>query len=67
MVWGFNSEIDSPVAQIKLEQSVNGIGSSGTWAPKLRAKSGTPEKVAVYLAKYLNNVAATFPPNYTHD
>ena len=67
MVWGFNSEIDSPVAQIKLEQSVNGIGSSGTWAPKLRAKSSTPEKVAVYLAKYLNDVAATFPPNYTHD
>ena len=67
MVWNFNEDPESQVTQVKLEQSINGIGSSGAWAPKLRAKTGSPDKVAAYLAKYLNDVAAKFEPNYTHE
>jgi hypothetical protein len=32
----------------------------------LRAKSGTPDQVAKYLADFLNNVAKKVPPRYTH-
>lgn len=67
MVWGFNETPESPVEKIKLEQSVNGIGYQGIWAPKLRSKTGSPDKVAAYLSKYINDVADKFPPNYTHE
>jgi hypothetical protein len=67
MVWGFDQSINSPVARIKLEQSVNGIGARGAWAPKLRARTGEPDKIALYFAKYVNQIAESFPPNYTHD
>ena len=67
MVWGFDETPESPVSQVKIEQSINGIEASGTYAPKMRAKSGSPDKVAVYLAKYLNDVADKFPPNFTHE
>jgi hypothetical protein len=67
MVWGFDEVSTSPVSKIKVEQSINGIGKNVTWAPKLRSKTGSPDKVAIYLAKYLNEVAASFPPSYTHE
>ena len=62
MIWGFNETADSPVAKVKIEQDINGIGSNGAWAPNLRAKTASPEKVAIYLAQYINKVAADFAP-----
>jgi hypothetical protein len=67
IVWGFNETADSAVSKIKLEQSINGIGCNGTWAPNLRGKTASPEKVAQYLATYINKVAADFAPYYSHD
>lgn len=34
--------------------------------PMMRAKTATPEKIAVYLAEYLNKLMAEIEPNYTH-
>ena len=67
MVHGFDEDSASPVVKVKLEQSGNGIGSSGNWAPKMRAKSGEPDKVAAYLANYINEIAGMFFPNFTHE
>lgn len=67
MVWGFEPDASVPVAKVKLDQSINSVGYPGNWAPKMRAKSGSPEKVAAYLAQYINDVAASFEPNYTHE
>ena len=33
---------------------------------RLRAKTATPEKIAQYLADFLNKVVKEVPPNYTH-
>ena len=67
MIWGFNETADSAVAKVKIEQKINGIGSNGAWAPNMRAKTASPEKVAIYLAQYINKVAADFAPYYSHD
>jgi hypothetical protein len=67
MVNGFDEDSATPVAKVKLEQSVSSIGHHGNWAPKMRAKSGSPDKVAIYLANYINEIASMFPPNFTHE
>jgi hypothetical protein len=67
MVWGFGADIDDSVSSVKAEQSINGIGTPGSWAPKMRAKTGDPSKVALYLINYINDVASKFDPNYTHE
>lgn len=33
---------------------------------KLRGKTGSPEKIAEYIATHLNRIAAEVKPNYTH-
>ena len=67
MVWGFDADPDSPVEKIKVEQSTNGIGSSSEWAPKMRSKTASPDKIAAYLANYINEIASQFPPKLTHE
>jgi hypothetical protein len=69
MVWGFDETPESPVSKVKIEQSINGLNmsSSGSFVQKMRTKSGSPDKVASYLAKYINDVADKFPPYYTHE
>jgi|WetSurMetagenome_2_1015567.scaffolds.fasta_scaffold78478_6 hypothetical protein len=52
--------------KVTAEQLVCSIGKTGNWAPKMRKKTASPEKVAPYLAKYINDVARKFPPRYTH-
>jgi hypothetical protein len=56
MVWGFNENPESPVEKIKLEQSSNGIGYQGLWAPKLRSKTGSPDKVATMLIRLTTTI-----------
>jgi hypothetical protein len=67
MVWGFEPDASAPVDKVKLEQSINGIGGHSGWAPKLRSKTASPEKIAAYLAKYISDVAAAHEPNFTHE
>jgi hypothetical protein len=67
MVWGFEPDASAPVDKVKLEQNINGVGGHGVWAPKMRSKTASPEKVASYLASYISQVAATHEPNYTHE
>jgi len=74
MVHGFETDSKIPVAKVKLEQLVNVIGSPDRWAPNMRrwapnmrAKSGDPLTVAKYLANYINDVASTFPPQFSHE
>ena len=33
---------------------------------RLRGKTCNPEKMAQYIAAYLNKIAKSVPPNYTH-
>ena len=39
----------------------------GRWAPKMRGKSGSPDKIAAYVADYINQIAEQFEPNFTHN
>jgi len=55
------------VDRITVEQRVNHVGPIGHGAPNLRKKTARPEKIAEYLATYLNETASTFPPNFTHE
>jgi hypothetical protein len=67
MIWGFNENIDSPVSKIKIEQSINGIYSADNQAPKMRAKTGDPAKIAIY-AEYINRILVEeFVPKFTHN
>jgi hypothetical protein len=60
---GFNEDPSDPVDRIKIEQSVNSIRGSRN----MRAKTASPDKIALYLAKYINEIAESVPPNLTHD
>lgn len=66
-VWGFGKTTETGVDKIKIEQSINSIGFMGTWASSMRGKTAMPEKVAVYLAKYINETAAKFEPYLSHE
>jgi hypothetical protein len=60
---GFNEDPSDPVDRIKIAQSVNSIrGAKG-----MRAKTASPDKIALYLANYINEIAETVPPNLTHE
>ena len=69
MFWihGFEADSSTPVAKVKAELSVNGIGRPGNWAPSMRAKTAAPEKVALYVADFINEIAEAFAPNFTHE
>jgi hypothetical protein len=68
---GFGTSSSDPVSKVQVEMLVNGIHSGfpsrENRAPNLRKKSGPPEKVAAYLAAYINDVAASFAPQFTHE
>jgi len=64
MIHGFDEDAASPVASVKITQSINSLGRD---VKNLRAKTGDPDKIAMHLARYLNEVAEAVPPNYTHD
>lgn len=53
--------------KVKVEQSINGIRNMhGDWAPKMRAKTASYEKIAQYLANYILAIVRDFPPLLTH-
>ena len=60
---GFNENPSDPVDRIKIEQSVNSIRGSRN----MRAKTASPDKIALYLARYINETAGSVPPNLTHE
>lgn len=60
---GFDTEESAPVAKVKIEHSV----SSFPREYSLRRKTASPEKIAVYLADFVNKVAAENEPNLTHE
>jgi len=67
-VYGFNAGYTEHVDRLSVEQGVNGIyDMRGRAAPRMRKKTAFPEKVAKYLADYINEVASEFPPNFTHE
>jgi len=62
-VTGFGRENAPPASgKVKIEQSLSALPR----ACRLRAKSGSPEQIARYLAEFLNEVSAKIPPKYTH-
>ena len=68
MVWGFNETADSQAAKVKIEQDINAIHSGYPQrCLTLRGNTASPEKVAQYLATYINKVAADFAPYYMAD
>lgn len=65
---GFHATAAEPADRLVVEQLTNGIGrGADDWAPKMRKKTASPEKIAEYLAKYVNDIAARFEPNFTHE
>jgi len=67
MVWGFNETADSQASKVKVEHDINAIHSGYPQrCLKLRGKTATPEKVATYIAQYINKVTADFAPYYSH-
>ena len=62
-VEGFGEHEEDPSApKLKVEQSVHGLFEFR----RMRTKTASPEKIAEYLAGYINEVAETIPPNFTH-
>ena len=54
---GFNEDPSDPVDRIKIAQSVNSIrGAKG-----MRAKTASPDRIALYLANYINEIANGIP------
>lgn len=69
-VRGFNSGPSSSegVEKVQVEQLVNNVGiPTGARSETLRKKTGSPDKVASYLADYLNRIAASNQPQFTHN
>jgi hypothetical protein len=66
-VHGFCDDMNAPVAKVKVELLVNNIGSRDNYAPALRAKTASPDRVAEYIADYINEIAQKYEPNFTHD
>jgi hypothetical protein len=61
---------DKPVAEgmLRVSLAVLSVGTSQAFRNdyKLRGKTCAPEKMAEYIATYLNKVARQVPPKYTH-
>jgi hypothetical protein len=69
---GFDKSPADDVDEVRVEQAKNGIYGPGSpsregRSPNLRSRTGSPEKIAAYLARYINDVAENYPPSYTHD
>lgn len=64
-VEGFDREDEHappPTGKVKVEMATSALPRDY----KLRAKTGTPERIAQYLADFLNKVAREVPPKFTH-
>ena len=62
-VTGFNEDQDDPVDKVKVILSVNAIPGAG----KLKGKTSSPDKIAVYIADHINETAKLIAPDLTHD
>jgi hypothetical protein len=67
-VRGFAHDPTVPAATVKVEQAASVFHRPWLGAPGVpfRAKSGSPEVVARYLAAYLARVVDAVPPRFTH-
>ncbi len=66
-VRGFNSGealFRIGVDRVQVEMLVNNISPR---EENLRKKTGSPDKIASYLANYLNQTAEKYPPQFTHE
>ena len=65
---GFAHDPTLPAATVKVEQAASVFHRPWLGAPGVpfRAKSGSPEVVARYLAAYLAKVVEAVPPRFTH-
>jgi len=65
---GFQYDPAAPVGKVTVEQSSNVFHRAWLGAPGVpfRAKTGSPETIARYLAAYLAKIVATVPPRFTH-
>lgn len=59
---GFDEEIDTGVDKVSIEHSVSTIDGP----KRLRGKTASPDKIASYLARYINEVAGSCEPRLTH-
>lgn len=75
-VGGFSKDPEVKVSKVQVEQLSNGIYTerasvnfdAGIARSKnMRKKTGEPRKVAAYIADYINGIAETIPPNFTHE
>lgn len=65
-VEGFGKETPHtppPRGKVRIRQEINMVTDR---SKNLRAKTGTPEQIAKYLADYLNKIAAEVEPRFTH-
>lgn len=63
-VRGFNShnpELPPPTSQVRVEQLI-----CMDRKLKLRSKRASPDKIAEYLANFINKIVIEAPPNFTH-
>jgi hypothetical protein len=63
MVDGFSSDPQANADKVIVHQLVCDVNN----ARPLRKKTAIPEKIASYLAKFINQVVEDFPPNLTHE
>ena len=66
-VSGFGATEDAEVSKVKITHVVFSLAGSSSPTHSLRGKTASPEKIAQYLADYLNQIAEKIPPNYTHE
>lgn len=63
MVDGFGSDPQAPADRVVVKQLVCDVDG----ARPMRKKTASPEKVASYLADFINQAVETFPPKLTHE
>jgi hypothetical protein len=73
VIQGFDRQDNNALAsKVKVELSVNTISVAGMSYTEaraktgMRAKSGSPAKIAEYLAAHINKIVREIPPNLTH-
>lgn len=66
-ITGWGKAEHEPVEKVKVEHRVGSIVPWGHPLRSMRAKTGAPNKIAIYLASYINQIAEMFPPRLTHE
>jgi hypothetical protein len=68
MVRGFNSgpasEFEEGVDRVQVEQLVDNVCGR---EDRLRKKTASPDRIASYVAEYVNRAAAAHEPRLTHE